>query len=444
MRITIIAVGTRGDVQPMLALAAGLAAAGHLIRFATEATYLDSAERAGLEGWRLSGDAETFNSGRGGKLFRDSIEKPVTRYMRFWRARVAPVARTHLRESLAACHGMDVLLCQPWFGTGPSLAQKFDRPAVVAGIFPVPQLPTCAFPFPLYSAAPASMTEQATLKSWRRAIPVMHAGHGVVQEWRREVLGLPEQSFAESWSAMQQMPHILGYSPSVLPKPRDWGEHVEVTGYWFGVRSEAYQPPPEVERFVGAGEAPIVVGFGSHVGRDPMRLTEVVLAALARMGRRAILITGWGGLKTAELPANVICARELPYDWLLPRASVLVHHGGAGTAGIALRSGIPQVITPFGWDQAFWGRRCVQLGVSAEPIAIKEIAAEHLAGAIDRVADDGNLRTRAAGLAQAIASERGIENAVAALNRFAQCGARSQGQISLEAAPRGPHITCLV
>lgn len=427
MRITIIAVGTRGDVQPMLALAAGLKIAGHLVRFATEATYLEWADRAGLEGWRLSGNSEIFNSGRGGKLFRESIQRPVTRYMRFWRAHVAPAARAHLRETVASCQGMDLLLCQPWFGIGPSLTQKFDRPAVVAGIFPIPQLPTRAFPFPLGPAAPAIMTEEAVLKSWRRAIPVLHAGHSVLQEWRHEVLGLPEQSFGESWAAMQKMPHILGYSPSVLPKPRDWSEQADVTGYWFGARTNVFHAPPEVERFLASGEAPIVVGFGSHVGPDPARLAQVVLTALARTGRRGILITGWGGLKAAELPANVICARELPYDWLLPRASVLVHHGGAGTTAIALRSGIAQVITPFGWDQAFWGRRCAQLGVSAEPIAIKEITPERLAAAVDQVADDAKLRARAAGLAQAIASERGIENAVAALNRFAQGCAGGNG-----------------
>jgi UDP:flavonoid glycosyltransferase YjiC (YdhE family) len=418
VHITIIAVGTRGDVQPMIALAAGLRKAGHSVLFATEMTYLNWAHRAGLGLWRLSGDSETFNSGRGGKLFRDTIEKPATRYMRFWRVHVAPAVRYHLREIVAPCEHADLVICQPWFGVGPSLAQKFRIPAVVAGIFPVPQLPTGAFPFPLY-ASPSDMTEDARLKSWRRAIPVTRAGHGVVQEWRREMLGLPEQSFAESLAAMQKLPHILGYSPSVLPKPCDWGAQAAVTGYWFGAQTRSYRPPPEVKRFLAAGDPPVVVGFGSHVGRNGAQLTQLVLAALATTGRRGILITGWGGLGAAELPENVICARELPFDWLLRRASVLVHHGGAGTTAIALRSGIPQVITPFGWDQTFWGRRCAELGVSAEPIANKEITSEQLAAAIDRMAGGADVRARARRLAKEIAAESGVANAVAAVETVA-------------------------
>jgi UDP:flavonoid glycosyltransferase YjiC (YdhE family) len=206
----------------------------------------------------------------------------------------------------------------------------------------------------------------------------------------------------------------------VVPKPSDWGDWVEVTGYWFLDSPTVYSAPPALELFLAAGEPPIVVGFGSHVARNPARLTEMVLEALALTGRRGILLTGWGGLRDVCLPKEVLAAADIPHDWLLPRALALVHHGGSGTTAIALKVGLPQVIVPFGWDQAFWAHRTAKLGVSSQPIPLAALTARQLAAAINEVTTQEDVRQRARQVGELIRSERGVEAGVTAIERFAR------------------------
>ncbi|WP_219519744.1 glycosyltransferase [Nonomuraea ceibae] len=110
--------------------------------------------------------------------------------------------------------------------------------------------------------------------------------------------------------------------------------------------------------FLAAGPAPICIGFGSMVGKDPAALTALVLRAVREARVRAVLLGGWGGLRrAAEDTDHVIFLEEAPHDRLLPRCAAVVHHGGAGTTGAAFAAGIPSVVVPFGVDQPFWGAR---------------------------------------------------------------------------------------
>jgi sterol 3beta-glucosyltransferase len=420
MRVTVIAVGSRGDVQPLLALAIGLRDAGHTVRFATESRDADVVASRGLEYHPLSGDAQAFNTGPAGRIFRASMEKPATRYRRFWSRFMGPGIGLHLREILASCEGADVLLSQPSVGFGPSIAEKFGIASVMTGLFPVPELPTRAFPFPFHPTQSLTATEHDNWRSWRRAVPFARVPHPVLQKWRQEVLGLPAQNFRESLEQIRNAPRVLGYSAHVLPKPIEWGEQVEVTGYWYLPASEAYEPPEPLRAFLEAGEAPVVVGFGSIVGRDPRRLTGLVVEALRMAGCRGILVQGWGALQEVAPSRDIFCTSDVPYDWLLPRSAALIHHGGAGTTGIAFRAGVPQMITPFSFDSEFWGQRCASLGLGVPPVAAKVLTAESLAQAIRQMTDDSAMRARAEQVAEAVRAERGIDNAVMAIERFAR------------------------
>jgi UDP:flavonoid glycosyltransferase YjiC (YdhE family) len=422
MRITVIAVGTRGDVQPLLALAEGLHLAGHQVRFATENGYSAAVIAAGLEHYPLRGNSQAFYSGRAATRYREIMARPdaqeiYNKYSKTYAGSIAlNYARRNLQEIVAPCEGADALICQPTFGVGPSLADKFAIPAIVASLLPAHQ--TKAFPNPFDPIA-SDRTAEENWQSWDLMTEFTELGHSMIQEWRTGFLGLEAQSFAESLRQMRSLPHVLGYSSLVVPKPSEWGAHVAVTGYWFRSSSADYAPTAELEQFLREGEAPVVVGFGSHVGRDPAQLTRVVVDALRLAGQRGVLIRGLGGLRTDGLPQGVFSVTEVPYEWLLARSSALVHHGGAGTTASALRMGVPQVIVPFGWDQPFWGHRCARLGVSAEPLPAKAVTVEALAAAITSVTTHSNLRARAASLAQSIQSERGVTTAITKIERFA-------------------------
>jgi sterol 3beta-glucosyltransferase len=237
-----------------------------------------------------------------------------------------------------------------------------------------------------------------------------------INAWRRDTLGLPAAHgpgpLAQTGRAAL-LPTVYGFSPLVVPKPADWDESIRLTGYWVLPADPAWRPPPELEAFLAAGPAPVYVGFGSMTPARAGRLTAIAVDALAATGQRGVLLGGWGALGAGELPSSVIAVRDIPHEWLLPRMRAIVHHGGAGTTGAALRAGVPSIVVPLGFDQPFWGRRVQALGVGPRPISRRRLTASRLADAIRIATTDGTMQARAASLGAALRAERGVANAVA-------------------------------
>lgn len=151
--------------------------------------------------------------------------------------------------------------------------------------------------------------------------------------------------------------------------------------------------------------------------REPAELARLVVRALSLTGQRAVVLTGWGGLSPSELPRDIFAVDWVPYDWLFPRISAVVHHGGAGTTAASLRAGLPTVIIPFILDQFFWGKRVFELGAGPRPIPRKSLQAETLATAISVATTDPGMRERASALGVRIRNENGVARAVATFNR---------------------------
>ncbi len=172
---------------------------------------------------------------------------------------------------------------------------------------------------------------------------------------------------------LRRSPVIYGFSPSVVQKPPDWGDHVEITGYWFLDRQPGWQPPADLADFLAAGAPPVYIGFGSMSTRKPQETTELVLRALSRDRQRGLLLTGWGGLSEIDLPDYVFKIEFAPHDWLFPQMAAVVHHGGAGTTAAGLRAGIPTIIVPHFIDQPFWGQRVADLGAGPQPIPRRQL-----------------------------------------------------------------------
>jgi UDP:flavonoid glycosyltransferase YjiC (YdhE family) len=192
--------------------------------------------------------------------------------------------------------------------------------------------------------------------------------------------------------------------------PKDWGDDVLVSGYWF-LDSEDWTPDAALAEFLASGDKPIYVGFGSMPGIDAEAMSTMILEALARTGKRGLLATGGGALGAGTLPANVHLISAAPHDRLLTLVSAAIHHGGAGTTGAALRAGLPTTIVPFFGDQPFWGRRIEQLGVGPRPLERKTLSADSLTSAIMAM-DAPEMRRKANALGAAIREEDGIEAAI--------------------------------
>ena len=211
---------------------------------------------------------------------------------------------------------------------------------------------------------------------------------------------------------------LSAYSPSIIPHPADWPESVHVTGYFFLNTMADWQPSPELRAFLGAGDPPVYIGFGSMGGRNPEQLAGIIVEALARSGQRGLLLTGWGGLHPELVPENVFVVDSAPHNWLFPRMAAVVHHGGAGTTAEGLRAGVPAVIVPFVLDQPFWGARVKAMGLGPEPIPKKKLTADRLASAIRKAITDSAMRQRASSCGAAIRAENGVGNAVEFTKRY--------------------------
>jgi UDP:flavonoid glycosyltransferase YjiC (YdhE family) len=241
------------------------------------------------------------------------------------------------------------------------------------------------------------------------------------------VLGLENLPLSEPFGDLDREQRLLlyCYSAAVAPPPPDWGSWIEVTGYWFLDRKTDWTPPPALAEFLEEGPPPVYVGgFGTMTNRDPGDLARIVARALGAAGVRAVVLTGWGGLPKEELPREIFAVDWVPFDWLFPRVSAVVHHGGAGTTAASLRAGVPTVVVPFFLDQFFWGRRVFDLGVGPRPILRKRLDPDTLAAALRIATRDPEMKGRAAALGVRIRAEDGVARAVAAFERHLSLGER--------------------
>lgn len=417
MHITIITLGSQGDVQPYVALGLGLRSAGHTVRVATHAYFETLVRSRGLDFFRIAGSP------------RDIVESEVGRswlaaggnaflFARGLRRVIEPLVERCGLDCWNACQGTEaIMVSRLGFWAGLPIAEKMQVPLFPAYLQPF--TPTRAFPAPYFLSNLRLGSRFNLFTYWVVEKFLWRAFRPWVNRFRQEVLGLAPLSFRvpRGKSFKQGSAVLYGYSPSVLPKPSDWSESIYVTGYWFLNHSSDWQPPADLADFVGSGPPPVYVGFGSMNSLDRKWLTELVIQALRRVRQRGILLTGWGGLARPHSSDEVFTLESAPHDWLFPRMAAVVHHGGAGTTAAGLRAGIPSVITPFFADQPFWARQVYELGVGTRPIPRQRLSVERLADAIRVATADKQMRDRAAALGQRIRAEDGVSRGVEAFQR---------------------------
>jgi sterol 3beta-glucosyltransferase len=415
MRFTILAHGSRGDVQPYVALGAGLQRVGHAVCLAAPGLFESFVTEHGLEFAPLAGDpADLMRSA----VARAGHEGNILQSTRVVLEYALPLASRVMADAFQACQGADAIIHSLLMTTvGHEAARRMDCPDFSALVFAV-FAPTAAFPCPGFPQLPLGpvynrLTHQLLIQLFWR-------GGGMAYGWlRRRDRTLPRLS---GWpfrrSNERPTPILYGFSPNVIPKPADWGDHVHVTGYWSLDEAPDWRPPAELARFLEAGSPPVFVGFGSVISREVRELTEIVVKALAHAGHRGVLLTGWGGLGAAELSGQVCRIESAPFDWLFSRMAAVVHHGGVGTTAAGLRAGVPTVVVPFTADQPFWGRRVHRLGVGPRPIHCRRLTVQSLAEAIRQAVSDGTMRQRARTLGERLRTENGVARAVGVIGRY--------------------------
>jgi UDP:flavonoid glycosyltransferase YjiC (YdhE family) len=420
MRIAVIALGSRGDVEPYVALASGLHHAGHAVRVLTSRDFEPMVTSRGLEFVNVAGSMEGVARGMEGLIESGNLRKIMAEMGRV----AGQMAHEAARSGLASCEGSDLIVGGLGaLSTGISLSEKLGIPFAPAFVYPF--TPTREFPSVLTPLPQTVFTSWASRLTHRAAQTVMWRTNRAADDAaRRDILGLPRGSFFGPFSALEKSgrPVLYGYSPEVIPRPKDWTPSMRVTGYWLQKPDPAWEPPSELLKFLDSGPAPVFVGFGSMPNSKPEETADLVVRALDRTGQRGVLHAGWGGLTKADIPDSVFMIASTPYEWLFPRMSAVVHHGGAGTTSYGLWSGVPSIVTPFFGDQPFWAGRVFDLGVGPKPVPRKSLSVDTLAAAIESATTDADMRERAANLGERIRAEDGVAAAVAAIEESARLG----------------------
>lgn len=409
MRITIIAYGTRGDVQPAIALGTALHTRGHQVRVLAGASFHDWIRAHGLEPGQTGVDIQKIMESEGGVAWVEEGHNPLRQIQLMkrlldqsgwpqawdaWQAAqdadllisgfTSDVYATAIAEKLGIPHAR--MLLQPTFTTrdGRALlsAPWPDRRSIVNQWF----AQAIMEPFP-----------------WRLL--------GEITTRLRRELGLAPQSAGDNAAMRRALPTLLAYSPAVVPHPDDWPANAHTTGYWFLNEVDDWRPPESLQRFLEAGPPPIYIGFGSMTGRNPERLTRLIRDAVAQSGERALVAAGWSGLGAGLVADGLLPIGSTSHPWLFARVAGVVHHGGAGTTAAGLRAGRPTLIVPHFADQPFWGQRVHALGVGPRPIPRQQLTAARLAVGLCELRAPA-LRERAAALGGRISLEDGLSQAV--------------------------------
>ena len=339
-------------------------------------------------------------------------------FLRGFRQFMDPLLHQATADVFAASTDTDLVLFSGIaFYAAYSVTEKLGLPFVQAylqPIHPTGEFPSAVFPTRwkggrLLNYATHFLGGQGF---WQTIRPILN-------DIRVEMLGLRPLSIPGPFLSMlrSRLPIVHGFSPTLLPKPKNYNEASFVTGFWF-MDDEPYQPPPRLAEFLAADEPPVYIGFGSMTGNDPERLTQIVLAGLRLSGRRGVLLSGWAGLADGDLPETILRLDAVPHGWLFPRMAAVVHHGGVGTTHVGLRAGVPNVVVPFFADQPFWGDRVHLLGAGPRPIPQEDLTAERLAEAITQATGDDALQAQSAEVGRRIQAENGVAEAVAIVNRY--------------------------
>jgi sterol 3beta-glucosyltransferase len=416
MKITILCSGSRGDVQPYVALGLGLKNAGFSVTISTQEEYKEFINSYGLEFARMEGNPQEIMESEAGLALLETGNNMLKSLMGLADL-MKPLVESSFRDCWETCKNSDAIICSTLSFNGLHISEKLKVPCFYAPLQPV--MRTREYPFfaaqklidspeitGFYNRLTYKIAEQVLWQPVRK----------LVNELRSEILDLPPAPFfgpyQNIYSGKSNITNILGFSEYIVKKPADWPDFFQFTGYWFLDSTEGWEPPASLTEFLEAGEKPVYVGFGSMKIRKPHETAGIVINALKKAKKRGIILKGWGGLDNKNAGDDIFLIDSIPHSWLFPRMAAVVHHGGAGTTSAGFRSGVPSLLIPFFGDQIFWGDRVFELGIGDRPIPRKELSTDLLAEGITKITSDQEIIKAAAGLGEKIRSEKGVEKAV--------------------------------
>ncbi|XP_028091210.1 sterol 3-beta-glucosyltransferase UGT80A2-like isoform X1 [Camellia sinensis] len=410
LQIVMLIVGTRGDVQPFVAIGKRLQEFGHRVRLATHSNFKEFVLAAGLEFFPLGGDPKVLV----GYMVKNKGFLPSG-------PSEIPIQRNQIKEIifslLPACTDpdpdttvpfkVDAIIANPPAYGHTHVAEALNVPLHI--FFTMPWTPTSEFPHPF-----SRVKQQVGYRlSYQIVDALIWLGiRDLINEFRKKKLKLRPVTYLSGSYSSPDVPYGYLWCPHLVPKPKDWGPKIDVVGFCFLDLAANYVPPDSLVQWLENGRAPIYIGFGSLPVQEPEEMTNIIVKALQLTGQRGIINKGWGGLGNLAEPKDFVYLLDnCPHDWLFLQCAAVVHHGGAGTTAAGLKAACPTTVVPFFGDQPFWGERVHARGIGPPPIPIEEFSLEKLVNAIHFM-QDPMVKQCAIELAKAMENEDGASGAV--------------------------------
>jgi sterol 3beta-glucosyltransferase len=395
MKILIPTIGSRGDVQPFIALAQGLIQAGHTVTVVSHPVMKVLIESHGVPFAPIGPDIHFAEEVA---AIRRRGRHPALSLIHGMRFGFDMLARSH-DDILALCRNTDLVVVPTAVATGKNEAELLNLPYLSVTLMP------WGIPFRDPDRPVAKQIVYGAIDG------LVHLVTTLPLNRIRKRQGLPPVG-AEGFSSPQL--NLVPVSPAVYPPNPLWEPCHRMVGYWFADAPHQWEPSWDLLTFLDSGDPPVLVSLGamSLGDADALETASLFVEALQLVGVRAI-IQGWGaGIEKLTLPSEIYPAGSLPHSWLLPRCAGVVHHGGFGTTAAGLQAGIPALVIPHLVDQFYWGQRVHELGVGPGPIRRANLDLDGLAAALDELVKDETMRATAAALGETIRSEQGVTNAV--------------------------------
>lgn len=400
MRITMICIGSMGDVRPYIVLGRELKARGHDISICAFSDFESAVLAEGMRFKPISGDVKAFMSNIMGGSSGVSFLRQV-------RDTLKDMLEPLLRDLENACDDAEAIIATYLGQIFQSLAEVRHIPYIQTQYFPMDSNPQTPI---------ASAPGRRAGKAWN--IASYQLGYLLISTLEKYYLADWRESRGMSPRKMEATPSyelnghtipvLYATSPLIMPRPTTWGANIHMTGYWLDDRTQAFVPDPALERFLNEGPPPMYIGFGSMVASDMGDTLRIVLEAVRQSGVRAILAKGWGVAAIPPRP-DLYVSDFVPHDWLFRRVSAVVHHGGAGTTAAGILAGRPTLVIPFGGDQPFWGARVNALGLGPKPIPRDRLTVPKLTKALSQLNNTRKYRVAARELGERLRLENGAE-----------------------------------
>ena len=416
IKVLIVTLGSRGDVQPYMALGSALKTCGHTVTLCTCESFKTFITDHGLNYRYMNDDFIKLMKSETGKQAvedTDGLIGAAGTTLKLFK-QIKPILKQTLLDSWEAARTVDpdIMIMGSKGALAEPVAEKLGIPSAMA--MPIPQLVPTA-------EVPAAGFPCLKIGGWYnlltyRIVKLSMGMYGrMLNEFRQSLLDLdrkPRSVGIFQRADGRPIVRLHCFSRHVVPRPHDWPPDAHVNGYWFLDRLKSWSPPVDLQAFIENGDPPVYIGFGSMAGKNAGRLAASVAEALQQVNMRGVIASGWGGIETRTLPESIYKIDSAPHDWLFPLMSAVVHHGGAGTTAAGLRAGRPSIICPFIGDQPFWGLRINELGAGPEPIPQKKLTAIKLAEALQKVKQNQAMRQNARNLGSKIRQEDGITGAI--------------------------------